>query len=92
MDVLSAWNESLRFLDFDPTNVEELTQRAFEKSPSHIPTLKLSYHVYESIGKHDEAKKVKDRILELIPNFEEMEADRRKLLLNENAWLREMVN
>ncbi len=91
-DLLSAWNESLRFLDFESKVVDDLIHEALYKNPMHVPTLRTGVLIYNSIGMHEHSVSMINKVIEVLPDFfYDDKSERRRILLKENKWLLELL-
>ncbi|MDP6575226.1 MAG: O-antigen ligase family protein, partial [Candidatus Peribacteraceae bacterium] len=91
-DLLSAWNESLRFLDFESKVVDDLIHEALYKNPMHVPTLRTGALIYNSIGMHEHSVSMINKVIEVLPDFfYDDKSERRRILLKENKWLLELL-
>ncbi len=89
---LSAWNESLRSLDFDAEVVDGLIHDALKRNPMHIPTLRSGALIYNSIGMREHSASMINKIIELLPDFYyDDKSERRRIMLKENPWLNELL-
>jgi hypothetical protein len=91
-DLLSAWNESLRFLDFESSVVDDLIHEALYKNPMHVPTLRTGALIYNSIGMREHSVSMINKIIEVLPDFfYDDKSERRRIMIKENPWLMELL-
>ena len=91
--ILSAWNESLRLLDFDAQVVDDLIHEALNRNPMHVPTLRSGALIYNSIGMREHSASMIEKIVNLLPDFYyDDKSERRRIMLKENEWLMDLVD